>query len=208
MDRIPAPKREWVLTPEAFDRLLAWLDADRERAGEEYEQIRQRLMRFFKWRGCALPEEYTDITIDRVIKRINEGVDLRVADPYLYFHGVALKVLKEHWKEAERGVETLAELPVAQFPTHSPIESREHELEKIDHERRLDCLEDCLQKLPADSLALLTQYHQGERRTKIENRNQLSKRLNIPLNTLRIRAFRIRSELAKCIERCLKRKKI
>jgi len=38
-------KKEWVLTQEAFDRLLGWLDPDRESAGEKYEAIRLRLIK-------------------------------------------------------------------------------------------------------------------------------------------------------------------
>src|SRR4029453_5040025 len=92
-------KKEWVLTEDAFEKLLAQLDADRERAGEKYERIRHKLIKFFEWRGGASPEEYADRSIDRVARRVYEGAELRVSDPYLYFHGVALKVLKEHWRE-------------------------------------------------------------------------------------------------------------
>jgi hypothetical protein len=42
-DAIP-PTEKWVLTREAFERLLAWLDPDRERAGQKYEKIRQKLV--------------------------------------------------------------------------------------------------------------------------------------------------------------------
>jgi hypothetical protein len=44
--------RDWVLTSEALDRLLEQLDSDRDRAAEKYEQIRQRLIKLFRWRGC------------------------------------------------------------------------------------------------------------------------------------------------------------
>ena len=34
-------KKDWVLTQDAFDVLLARLDPDAERAGRRYEEIRQ-----------------------------------------------------------------------------------------------------------------------------------------------------------------------
>jgi hypothetical protein len=42
------------LTAEGVTNLLACLDADRERAGEKYEQLRRILTRFFL-NGAALP---------------------------------------------------------------------------------------------------------------------------------------------------------
>src|SRR6266508_2223116 len=131
MEKLSVLKKEWVLTQEALDKLLAELDGERERAGQKYEEIRQKLMKFFKWRGCALPEEYTDRTIDRVARRILEGADLRVKDPYLYFHGVALNVLKEHWKEPERGLEAIDDLRVSEAPVTNPFDLKERELERL-----------------------------------------------------------------------------
>jgi DNA-directed RNA polymerase specialized sigma24 family protein len=197
--------KEWVLTREAFDRLLAQLDPDRERAGEKYEEIRRKLMKFFQWRGCARPEEYTDRTIDRVMRRITEGVELRVKDPYLYFHGVALNVLREHWKEPEREQASLEEIQPSHSPAHHPIELAEQELERLEKEKWLECLNQCLQHLPPESLSLITEYHQSEKRGKIEGRKTLAERLKIPLNALRIRAYRIRGELEKCVNKCAKR---
>ena len=46
-DGPPALKKDWIVTPAAFEGLLQQLDPDRERAGERYEQIRQKLTKFF-----------------------------------------------------------------------------------------------------------------------------------------------------------------
>jgi len=40
------------LTTDTFARLLHCLDADRELAGEKYEDLRRLLIRFFEWRGA------------------------------------------------------------------------------------------------------------------------------------------------------------
>ena len=60
-------KKEWVINQDAFDTMLDWLDADRERAGCKYEAIRLRLIKIFTCRGCQDAEELADEAINRVI---------------------------------------------------------------------------------------------------------------------------------------------
>jgi len=71
--------------------------------------------------------------------------------------------------------------------------------------QRIECFKTCLGNLTPENRDLITQYYEGERRTKIENRNRLAERLAVPISTLRIRAFRIRNGLESCVTRCLKR---
>jgi DNA-directed RNA polymerase specialized sigma24 family protein len=206
MDGPPALKKDWVVTQESFDRLLRQLDPDRERAGERYEQIRQKLTKFFQWRGCASPEDYADRTMDRVARKVGEGAEIHAQDVYLFFHGVAINVLREHWKEAQKAnVKSLEESPAAQNAGENPTEVRERETEQGEREQKLECLDGCVQRLPAQQLTLITQYHQDQGGAKIAKRNELAKQLKIPLNALRIRAFRIRSELETCVSECVAR---
>src|SRR5215813_5974815 len=102
MDDGPVLKKDWVVTQAAFEQLLGHLDPDREQAGEKYEQIRRKLTKFFQWRGCAVPEEFADRTIDRAARRMAEGAEMRSQDVYVFFHGIAVNVLREHWKEAQK----------------------------------------------------------------------------------------------------------
>ena len=44
-------KKGWVLTPEAFARLLERLSPDPEVAAAEYEATRRNLIGLFRWRG-------------------------------------------------------------------------------------------------------------------------------------------------------------
>src|SRR5690349_936986 len=90
------------LTEQSFSRLLLFLDPDRQRAAERYEKVREKLTRLFEWRGCIPGADYADETFDRVAKRLAEGLDTQPQDPYLYFHGVALNLVRERWKKAER----------------------------------------------------------------------------------------------------------
>ena len=83
------------LTREGLEALLAFLDPDRDRAGEKYQQIRQRLVKMFECRGLTPPEEPADETMDRVARRLAEGEHVRAGEPMAYFHGVARNVLRE-----------------------------------------------------------------------------------------------------------------
>jgi RNA polymerase sigma factor (sigma-70 family) len=186
----PASPRKWALTQEAFDTLLTSLGEDRESAGEKYLEIRGNLTRFFEWRGCRFPEDHADETINRVAKRLAEGEEIR--NPSSYCMGVARMLLLEINKESARKQQALSEL------TGSTITSNESE----EFEARIDCLRDCLQRLSSDNRELILQYYNAEKGAKIDSRKKLAEQLGISINTLRMRALRIRENLQRCVENC------
>ena len=198
-------KKEWVLTQGAFDKLLLWLDQDAQRAGEKYEKIREKLQKFFAYRGAASPKDQADETINRVTRRISEGIETPIDDPYIFFLGVAQNVLKEHWRNPERVYTPLEDLSAAQLPLLDPgdIERELNNEERLT--ASLQCLERCLQQLPPESRELITQYYQGEKRLKIDSREELAARFGLSANALRIRVCRIREKVEDCIKSCLKR---
>lgn len=198
-----AQNKEWTLTQEALDKLLARLDVERERAAAKLEKIRRKLMKFFECQGCLSPEEYTDETIDRVAKTIDQGVAIRTTDPSLYFHGVARNVLKEYWRKPERKWAPFDSLLPSQHPGENPAELEAQELENQTMARRYHCLQRCAQELPPAYRELIVQYYHAAGRVKIENRNRLAKEMNITVNALRIRAHRLRAELEVCVGKCL-----
>lgn len=185
-------RRKWVLTQEAFDRLLAALGPDRESAGEKYLEVRNNLIRFFEWRGCPFPEDHTDETINRVAKRACEGEEIR--NPAGYFLGVARMLLLEIHKEQARERQALSELADAG--------AAPYQFEEL--EPRVECLDRCLGSLSAENRELILQYYQGEKGAKIENRKRLTGRFKVPVNTLRMRALRLREKLQVCVENCMK----
>jgi DNA-directed RNA polymerase specialized sigma24 family protein len=185
-------RHKWDLTPKAFDQFLSILDIDRDRAGEIYETLRRNLIQLFIWRGCRDPELHTDETINRVIRKIDEGEEVR--DVIAYAHGVARRLLLEIFKKQEREQVGIDELPplVAQ-----PAEQ--------DDETGVLCLRRCLNRLPEESRQLIVLYYQGEKSAKIENRKRLADGLRVTLGALRYRAFDLRQRLQGCIERCMGR---
>src|SRR5260370_32120401 len=185
---------KWVLSQEAFDRLLTALGENRERAGEKYQQLRDNLISLFEWRGCAFPEDHADETINRVAKRMDGGEQIQ--DVLNYSFGIARLLLLEIQKESARERQALLDLSQTQA---MPDDAE-------DLERRHACLQQCLQKLSPEDRDLILEYYRGEKSTKIENRQRMATRLQISLNTLRMRALRLRDKLETCVDECLKRR--
>jgi DNA-directed RNA polymerase specialized sigma24 family protein len=185
-------RRQWDLTPKAFDQFLSLLDLDRDRAGESYEALRRNLIQLFIWRGCRDPESHADETINRVVRKIDEGEEVR--DVIAYAHGVARRLLLEIFKKQEREQVGIEELP--------PLVAQP---EEQDNENGVLCLRRCLNRLPEESRQLIVLYYQGDKSVKIENRRRLAGSLRLTLNALRYRAFDLRQRLQGCIERCMER---
>jgi RNA polymerase sigma factor (sigma-70 family) len=175
-------------TQEAFNKLLAWLNADREQAADKYEKVRRRLIKIFGCHGCAEPENLADETIDRVILKVDWLVENYVGDPTLYFCGVARNVLKEDLRERSKS-------------TTLPPELTEPEDEEDQEE--YDCLDQCMEQLTQRSRDLVLAYYEEEGHAKIVNRSKLAEGLGITLRALRLRIYHIRLQLRECVEVCL-----
>lgn len=194
-ERTARAKGNWALTADAFEKLLDSFSQDRNEAGAQYEIIRRKLVRFFEWRAIGSADEHADETINRVARRIHEG---QIIDNLKsYFYGVARMVFMEALKDREQA-------PVAIDDVLLVIRNRAAEdCELDDPDPRVMCFDRCLDSLPSENRTLIVTYYQEEKRAKIELRQQLADRLQIPLNALRIRAHRIRVNLEKCIRTCL-----
>jgi len=182
-----------------FENLLTWLSPNKQEAGQRYENIRQKLLKFFDWRGCFAAEECTDQTIDRVMSKISQGEEIRTRNQYLYFLGVARNVLFEYLKTQKKKSPSLDQLPRSQMPSIDPEEIENQQFGEEMWQKRLQCMKRCLQTLPEEKRMMITGYYQGEKRTKIENRRKLAQWLQLSENALRIRTHRIRDELETCI---------
>ncbi len=189
-------KKEWVLTQDAFDGLLDWLDADRDHAGSKYETIRLRLIKIFTCRGCADAEDLADETINRVTAKVAEVAGSYIGDPIHYFWGVAHKVHLEYLRKSHGRQASLVAAGVGRQDPPLPGFAE-------DVQPEYECLERCLERLPAHSHDLVVGYYQHERLAKIEHRKRLAKELGIAVNALRIRAHRIRLALQQCVQHCL-----
>jgi RNA polymerase sigma factor (sigma-70 family) len=177
-----------VITPEAFDIFLTWLDPNSEAAGQKYEIIRTGLLRIFISHGFSDAEDLTDQTINRVVARLPDIKDNYVGEKARYFHGVARNVIRE----ARRRKEIATDAPPERL---SQIANTSDEYE---------CLLKCLKFLTQEKRELILDYHLYERRSKIEHHQQMAQELGITEGALRTRAHHIRATLEKCVLQCTK----
>jgi DNA-directed RNA polymerase specialized sigma24 family protein len=190
MDRVSLPKSEWTLREEGLAGFLHRLDPDYDTAGEKYERLRLTLIKFFDWRGAHFPDEYADETINRVIRKLEDGET--ITDVPTFCHGVARMLLLEKLKGPDSRKSDLETAPAIALIAHQPEES----------DPRLECLTRCLAELPPEGRELILRYYSDDKRQKINNRLALSEELGIPLNAVRSRAQRIRDKLERCIRSC------
>lgn len=162
--------------------LLTWLDPDRERAGEQYEHLRRKLIRFFEMQHCQpRAEELADRTLDVLARRLQQGIEICTWDVSHFCYGVARNLLRDHRKGVK--LEPLTREPAAVF--RPPCE----------REWPLQYLERCLDELSPESRQLIQAYYQEEKRAKINQRLRLAQQLGISPNALRLRVHQIRLKL-------------
>ncbi len=63
----------WYVTREDFDRLLTWLEPDREKAGKVYLKMRSNMIKLFDKRGCHLSEVLADEAFNRIMRRLRDA---------------------------------------------------------------------------------------------------------------------------------------
>lgn len=178
------------LTEEELNNLLAWLDPNREGAARKYQTIHQRLTKIFAVKGCREPEELADETINRVARKADKVAENYQGDPANYFFGVAKKVFLEYQRIKVEFVPVPFNLSAPE--THEAADKLEFE-----------CLEHCLQKLIPAKRQIVRRYYDAG--AGADAREALAKLLGVKPNALRVKVFRIMSELEECMNKCLHR---
>ena len=191
MSNVTTQKSKWTLTQAAFDKLLALLDEDRNRAGDKYEELRLKLVKFFDYRGSLAPDEHADETLNRVTRKIDEGELIENLQAYCY--GTARLYFLDVQKERKK-------VPLEDAPELVQEAGFDQEDEA---DLQYKCFDGCLQKLPAENRELILGYYEDEKRGKIDKRKNLAERFGVELNALRIRTCRIRTKLETCVADCL-----
>jgi DNA-directed RNA polymerase specialized sigma24 family protein len=174
------------ITQESFARFLEWLSPDSECAGEEYERVRFLLLRFFSLRHCHRADELADETINRVILKIS---DEEIENKFAYIYGVAKNVHRESLRK-ERPHLDIDEVEIAaNAPAPQSFSS--------------ECLDKCLEKLPADSRNRLLDYFSETGQKKIKLHQRISENLKITQTALRMSIMRSKKKLKTCVQECM-----
>ena len=196
--------KNWSPAQRAFHKFLDWLDGGVDSGGENYLELRRRLVRFFDRKNCLSPDELADETLNRVASRLaEEGVPTDTV-PARYCYIAARFVFLEYQRQPWRKQVSLDE-PSASGPLVSRI-AAPASTEDAAQGKLLDCLERCLETLKPDQRDLVIEYYRGQQREKIEHRRDLAARLGVTMNALSIRACRLRERLEECVRTCLAEK--
>ena len=185
------------LKPEEFETLLGWLSEDREQAGTEYLQIRDGLIRFFRFKGCSDAQSLADEAFNRVAAKIPNFDESKKVKRMNIFYGFASNIFMEYLRNKKKQTKKLYEYSVAQ----QNIAAYGNESD----EPKLDCLNECLNELSDEEKEIFTEYYATEKEKKSVARRQIAARINCELNTLQVRVFRLRGVLAECIKNCMKK---
>lgn len=176
-----------------LDKLLSWIDPDREEAAKMLLGIRRKLV--FEFRLFPDAEDLAGEVIDRALDRIKKGNVVFIGNNAEgYLRGVA-RFLKLEMAKA-RKFESLDRDEVRELPFVD--KSREKLEEERLEAKRLIYFNKALEKLSEEERNILILYSgresDGELNLK-EKRENLSKQLNMTNGTLRVRISRIRKKL-------------
>lgn len=160
-------KKHSEITQKDFEGLLNWLAPDREEAGKKYEEIRDGLIRFFRFKGCNDPEFLADETINRVASKILTFNLDPMAKTISCFYGFASKIYLEYVRQrAKRETQIEPNISLIDKTPFPSVETKDEEF---------DCLESCLAKLPSDESQLIILYYSQEKSAKLELRKKIAK---------------------------------
>ncbi len=192
-------REEPLLTQFAFSRLLEWLDDGVDSQGERYLEMRRRLVAYFDRRNRPNADELADETFNRIGRTLESQGVIQTRPPARYCYVVARFVLLEDIRRDRRRVR----LSYSMRPSGAGYDPRNSTAEPaLVRERRLECLDRCLQQLRPDQRELVVEYYRDARREKVVRRRELATRLGISMNALGIRVCRIREALTACMARC------
>jgi hypothetical protein len=192
-------KKNWSLTPTAFNHLLSWLDQGGNSEGQSYLEIRRRLAAYFDRKNCRAPDELADETMNRVARKLEELGTIETETPAKYCYVIARFVFLEDLRTRAKDQQLRGEL--LQQGGHAPEDRSQEEAWR----QRMDCLRQCASKLDQANRQLILGYYFGEEQVKIANRRALARDLGITANALTIRACRIREKLEQCVRECTRR---
>lgn len=187
------------LTNNGFQLLLARLDPASDKAAEQYEDLRLRLVKYFVW-SCGCPESRADDLADRTLDRVAQKLerDTAVENVWAYSLATARFIWLEHGREVREDGwgDAFPDVPAEGTQADEPDE-------------RYACLAACLEEAIRSSSdrKLVLEYYDAEAGEKNkDHRRNLARRLGIEVGALKVRACRLRKSLEKCVRECLGKK--
>src|SRR5262249_46510276 len=163
----------------------------------------RRLVTYFDRRNRPDADELADETLSRIGRTLEQDGRIETTPPARYCYVVAKFVLLEDFRRERRHTRLDAVWQMERTPGVTAADTEQ----AAARERRLDCLDRCLEELNPDQRQLIVEYYAEAQRQRIERRRAMAARLGISMNALAIRACRIRDNLHARIEDCRRRPK-
>jgi DNA-directed RNA polymerase specialized sigma24 family protein len=155
-----------------------------------YEQLRMRLVTFFRLSCPVEAEALADEAIDRLGRRLSDGTPVDNLGGYAL--GIARFLVMEagarRRKEQNAARESMME------------QESDAYLEQPEFDPAVPALRGCLNCIDAESARFILEYYASDDgAARIERRRQLAERMGMTPNALRNRALRTRMALEKCV---------
>lgn len=150
---------------------------------ERYKQLRLKLIKFFSWKRCEDPEALADETVRRFLRSLVEA-EITRALSYSVVYALASNLYIEYRR--------------SKLQEDSLSEDLDRSLRSVSDNFE-DCRAECLERVSPAQLTLLSEYYLG-----IESREKLAQALGISTNALRLKVYRLKSQLQSCHQDCIR----
>lgn len=169
------------LKPEEYQKAFRLLfGEDEDAAVESYLELRQTLASVFRRRGRPDPDLLVDEVMDRLFRRVVDGLEVQSA--YLYARRIAQLVLMESLRPTDP-LTSIDDVVISESPDQVEEQERRKQIDNL--------LSKSLAQLSEIDRSLVLDYFTGERAAKIKNRRELATNLGIPMEVLRVRVHRL-----------------
>ncbi|HLJ49791.1 MAG TPA: hypothetical protein VKU01_27445 [Bryobacteraceae bacterium] len=178
-------RQRWTLTQGAFDRFLTRLNPDRERAGKDYENLRNSLIRFFQPHAPLDADRWADTVLDRVARK-NEEIDIANLGAFVW---AVARVVRSEMFRSKREYVALDE--------QTDLQHENRTEEQLEFSQRSERIGRCVRQLPAGESDLLLRWYTCCE--KASQRQKLAVSLGVSVASLRVRAHRARARLRQMV---------
>ena len=168
---------------------------DSQSAGERFELLHSKLVFYFESRRCDDPEELAHLTLERLMRRHDEQVEVINLTSYCY--GIAQKVFYEYLRKQRARRDYVSEQEYRSRIHTSDEDAAEYK------ERRLKCLDECAERLSEQEREMLSEYYRVRGRAKDAHRIKMAEKLGISRSALTLRIFHLKRRLKMCVVKCL-----
>lgn len=180
---------------------MSRLDADPLRAAEAYEDLREKLVRFFhRSQSSHEAEELADRALDEVARK-PDSYEIRNVDQFAI--GIARYLQME---KSRRNAANIQLVDDESFVAGEPSPEIAV-LARIDHLRRVKCFVTCMEALKPEERWLVLEYYPADGQDLEGRRRKLAHLLGIDMGALTSRMNRLRAKLVKCCDSCYRQRR-